>query len=169
MGEICYNLRTALDYLVFEMVKNDSGRAEDFTQFPIVDSRDKFRAWEKKHRRKGMKPAHTAMFEPLQPYKGFNWTALLGEFSNKDKHREFPVLRGIVTGMFYSSDSTPEFERLNLPVFSTVNPTTGKEVQVKFNLAGSVSYRDGPPIMESLEKIKAAVAETLEAFKPEFG
>jgi hypothetical protein len=33
IGEICYNLRSALDYLVYELAKHDSGAQSD-TQFP---------------------------------------------------------------------------------------------------------------------------------------
>src|SRR5436305_624365 len=47
IGEICYNTRTALEYLVFELAKLDSGQPQDFTQFPIVDTKDKFRSWRK--------------------------------------------------------------------------------------------------------------------------
>jgi hypothetical protein len=37
VGEICYNLRSALDYLVFELAKHDSGTRQENTQFPIAE------------------------------------------------------------------------------------------------------------------------------------
>jgi hypothetical protein len=42
MGEICYNLRTALEYLIFELAKLDSGVSQNGTQFPIEDTRKGF-------------------------------------------------------------------------------------------------------------------------------
>lgn len=46
-GEIAYNLRNALDYLVFELARLDSGSVQDKTQFPIENSRDNFRGWKR--------------------------------------------------------------------------------------------------------------------------
>src|SRR5262245_10356953 len=37
IGEAVYNLRAALDYLVFTLARIDSGRFQDGTQFPIED------------------------------------------------------------------------------------------------------------------------------------
>jgi hypothetical protein len=42
LGEICYNLRSALDYLVFELAYFDSGIIQQGTQFPIDDAPKKF-------------------------------------------------------------------------------------------------------------------------------
>ena len=38
VGEVCYNFRSALDYLIFELAKLDSGVEQGGTQFPIMDS-----------------------------------------------------------------------------------------------------------------------------------
>jgi hypothetical protein len=40
IGEICYNLRCALDYLVFELARLDSGRSPQLIQFPIEYKRE---------------------------------------------------------------------------------------------------------------------------------
>jgi len=47
IGEIAYNLRSALDYLIFELAKLDSGMPQKGTQFPIEDTPEGFA-----HRRK---------------------------------------------------------------------------------------------------------------------
>jgi hypothetical protein len=76
VGETCYNLRNALDYLVFELAKHDSGTRQELTQFPIECSDKKF----KKRRKtflKGINDAHVLDIEELQPYKGCNWTKTL--------------------------------------------------------------------------------------------
>src|SRR5580704_81891 len=42
LGEIVYNLRAALDYLVFELARHDSGAVQAGTQFPICDFKGRF-------------------------------------------------------------------------------------------------------------------------------
>ena len=42
VGEICYNLRSALDYLVFDLAELDSGAPQNGTQFPIIDLQQEF-------------------------------------------------------------------------------------------------------------------------------
>ena len=42
IGEIVYNLRAALDYLVYELAHLDSGRIIDMTQFLIEESPEDF-------------------------------------------------------------------------------------------------------------------------------
>jgi len=44
VGEICYNLRASLDYLVYELAILDSGAVQDNTQFPIYDKEKKTQA-----------------------------------------------------------------------------------------------------------------------------
>jgi hypothetical protein len=87
VGEFCYNLRTALDYVVFELARLDSGTTQDFTQFPLVDTTDKFRAWKKQARLKRIDERHIAMMQRFQPCYGCHWAKALVRISNKDKHR----------------------------------------------------------------------------------
>jgi hypothetical protein len=42
VGEIAYNLRSALDYIVFEIASTNVGKSVDGTQFPIESTRDGF-------------------------------------------------------------------------------------------------------------------------------
>jgi hypothetical protein len=90
-GEICYNLRSALDYLVFELAKLDSGAAQDFTQFPIEDTKKGFKGRINTYL-KGVSTAHVACIAKLQPCMGCGWTKVLSFISNPDKHRELRLL-----------------------------------------------------------------------------
>ena len=166
IGEICYNLRSALDYLVFEIFKHDSGKTQEFTQFPIVDTKDKFRSWAKDARGKGLNSSHVADFKSLQPYNGCNWTKILRDLSNMDKHREFANIRGSFGANAFARGD-PRFGRLSSPVRRTPHPAHG-EMDVKVDFAGEILFVDGSPIVETLEIVKLGVAETLEAFKPDF-
>src|SRR5215467_4949511 len=42
IGEVCYNLRSALDYFIFALAEHDSGFKQKGTQFPIVDCPEEF-------------------------------------------------------------------------------------------------------------------------------
>jgi hypothetical protein len=67
IGETIYNLRAALDYLVFDLAILDSGGPRKGTQFPIDDTKDVFTG----HRGrflKGLSTKHIAQIEALQPY-----------------------------------------------------------------------------------------------------
>lgn len=91
IGEIVYNLRAALDYLVFDLALVDSGTSQSRTQFPIDDTPDQFVA----HRAsflKGLSVEHIALIEALQPYKGNYKTAMIRDISNPDKHRKLTVV-----------------------------------------------------------------------------
>ena len=59
---------------------------------------------------------------------------------------------------------------LNIPgrVSSAKHPISGKEVQVKINIAVQILLDDGTPVVETLKEIKAAVAQTLDTFQSEF-
>ena len=42
VGETVYNLRAALDYLVYELARHDFGTPQEHTQFPITETAKKF-------------------------------------------------------------------------------------------------------------------------------
>jgi hypothetical protein len=163
VGEICYNLRTALEYLVFELAKLDTGTDQDGTQFPIVDTPEDF-ARRVKIWLKGINPRHVAAIERLQPYRGCEWTRALRNASNRDKHREFVRLVGFAPVTVYTARTDPNFPSLALPVFRAKDPVTGDEVDAKVDLQTTLSFDDGAPIIETLKEIKLSITETLEFF-----
>lgn len=166
VGEICYNLRSALDYLVFELAKLDSSTEQSGTQFPIMDAEQDFDGRGKGTFLKGVNTAHVTAIERLQPYNGCNWTKSLRDASNPDKHRHFVKAGGSFTATVHSSLET-DLSRVLGHERTVLHPVRGP-VNVKVYVTGSVAFRDGPPIIETLEEIKTEVANTLVAFKPEF-
>jgi hypothetical protein len=165
IGEVCYNLRSALDYLVFALAELDSGIKQKGTQFPIVDTPKDF-AWRVKTWLKGLNSAHVAEIEVLQPYSGCNSAKILADLSNRDKHREFADIRGELLGIGHLP-SDPKFSKLNKPIYRTPHPIVG-EMHVKVEFAAQITFADGTPIVETLEIVALFVAETLDAFKPDF-
>jgi len=166
VGEICYNLRSALDYLIFALARLDSGIPQDGTQFPIVDTKKDFdqrtKGW-----LKGVNPTHVAAIEQLQPYMGCNWTKTLRDLSNPDKHRNFVGMGGNFTASGYSRVEDSNFDAIQAPIRRAIHPIHG-EVDVKVHFTGKIQFSDGTPVIETLEIVKLQVAETLEAFKLEF-
>jgi hypothetical protein len=165
IGEFCYNLRTALDYLVFELAKLDSRIQQDGTQFPIEYKEKKFRGRRETYL-KGVNRRHIAMIERLQPYTGCNWLRALHALSNPDKHRELIRIRLTVTGAAYTPVDA-EFDTSPLPIRRTPHPVAG-EMNVKLDYTATIRFRDGSLVIESLEEIKSEVANALAAFKAEF-
>ena len=169
VGEICYNLRSALDYLIFELAKLDSGTTQSGTQFPIMDAKHDFDGRGKSVFLKGINSSHVAAIEGLQPYSGCNWTGILRDFSNEDKHRQFIVAGGTTTATVWSALDT-DLSKIRGMVFdrSALHPITGAKVDMKVHIAGSVAFDDGSPILETLQELKSNVANCLSIFKPEF-
>ena len=94
-GEIIYNLRAALDYLIYELACFDSKQVAEGTQFPIEDSEETFNKArigkiDDKRRKgvylRGVNDVHVAAIKQLQPCDGCQWTRYLRTISNPDKH-----------------------------------------------------------------------------------
>lgn len=168
IGEICYNLRAALDYLIYELAILDSKHIHERTQFPIEDKQKKF-AWWIDNRLMGLNSAHVAAIERLQPYKGCQWTAALRDISNPDKHRSLMSVQALyeVTVHVVDREHLGDFADMPGAIRSAVT-ADGTEMYVKLQLATSIQFADGAPVVEPLDVIKFQVAETLKAFKPEF-
>lgn len=162
IGEICYNLRTALDYLAFALTEFDCGQKPRFTQFPIEDSKDKFRSWKKKAVSKGMNARHAACFEVFQPYKGCDWSKHLAEFRNYDTHNEFVRIDAQAV---IETEANPGSSTY---VINTKHPITGATVKMEIAIYIQILFGNGLPIVETLEEIKGGVAQTLADFKPKF-
>ena len=94
LGEILYNLRSALDHLVWQLVLANGQKPGPHNAFPIVNNRCDWQGTTSNNKLKGVTPRVKAMVEHLQPYTGginlpFNvagfWT--LHSLCNIDKHR----------------------------------------------------------------------------------
>ncbi len=158
IGEIVYNLRAALDYLVYALARQDSDSFQSGTQFPIEDTPDGF-ARRTKEFLKGLNATHVAMIEEFQPYKGCNWTKILRDLSNPDKHRHFVPLKGN-HGTLYREVAAPETGTIALdPSIRYVDMETRRTLDIKL--------ADGTRIVDTLEQLRAEVANLLQAFEPE--
>lgn len=152
ISETIQNLRIALDYLIYELACFDSKRIVDNTQFVIVDSEEQFRKnlWHLS----GLSGLHIEMVQRLQPYAGCDWTKLLRDLSNPDKHRQFTVFKHPIV---FRLDSR-----------NTEAILAGKQVDVDSYTSIQITFNDGPPVVEGLEQLVLDVTHALDIFKPEF-
>jgi hypothetical protein len=166
IGEIAYNLRSALDYLVFELAKLDSGSEQSGTQFPIEDDPSRFEGNVSRFL-KGVNSRHVAAIERLQPYNGCDWMGRLRDLSNPDKHRHFIKGSGDVHFTVHSSLEKDLCQITGYERYAH-HPVVG-HVKVKVHVAAKHTFTDdGAPVIDAIEEIKAQISNAIESFKFEF-
>jgi hypothetical protein len=166
VGEICYNLRCALDYLVYALAELDAGSPQKGTQFPVMDTANDF-AGRGKAMLNGINPAHVAKIEGLQPYNGCKWTGRLRDLSNMDKHRHI-VPGGGNSRVTVHSGLENDLSRICGFARKAPHPLTGEDVNVKVHIAGEITFADGSSVTDTLRELKTQVANTLQHFGSEF-
>ena len=142
LGEILYNLRSALDHLVWRLVLANGHTPGRNNQFPIGKDHQ---SWQEAKQRalKGVSKRHEAMIGYLQPYTGginlpfdVSMLRVLNDLGNIEKHR-YLVLATIVSNGIGPLDSQLDHSSTRLPLrgsFTTGRIETGK-VLIVFNNA----------------------------------
>lgn len=96
-GQIIEGVRSALDYMVFQMsTKNCQELNERVPQFVIADSAVKFEV-ESKNRLRYLSREERDFIERIQPYRMDSCLRVISEWGNYGKHRG---LLGIVGGLY---------------------------------------------------------------------
>lgn len=105
IGEILYNLRSALDHLVWQLVIHNGQTPGRHNEFPITEDEQRWQQ-EKVRALKGVGQKHQAMIGHLQPFTGgmnlpFNVSMLraIHELSNVEKHRHLILTVMASTGV----------------------------------------------------------------------
>lgn len=169
VSDAIHNLRAALDYVVFELARKDSGKVQDGTQFLIedvkVDPLKPNRGFDAKAGKNltGLSGKHIGMIEDFQPYKGVNWTKSLRDISNPDKHRKLTVIdkSGHFT-LYYRGRGELAAQK---PL--VINPDEW-EVDASYLIYVSPPDLSEPALMPTLNNIQTGVCQVLELFKAEF-
>ena len=153
VGEIIYNLRAALDYLVYELARFNTKNIVNGTQFLIEDCPNVFLR-KAKCCLKGLTKGQVAAIKRLQPFSRCEWTKTLASISNPDKHRQLTIIDCPV--------------RVASQISSTEAIIAEQSVNVNDIAAIEIIFRDGMPVVETLEQLKLKVAKTLSDFNSEF-
>lgn len=110
VAQIVENLRTSLDYMVFELSKkNDPNLNERVPQFPILNSNKNFGRQVKKSLRY-LSNEQLNFIDDVQPYKQDNILRILGEMTRPTKHRHLIYLRDNTSFHIYLSEITRKDE-----------------------------------------------------------
>jgi hypothetical protein len=194
IGDTVQNLRAALDHLIWDLSILDHGSwpadkkgRELRTQFPICRSKGGPQGYDSPGVQNtsldSINAAHRAKIEGFQPYvTGDDTLLLLAKISNEDKHRvvqtvfstdlaSSPVVRGfsdceVAGGVGFrpiiQGPLKPNSEILRLPL---ANVGSNPKVDVMFELAIFVAFRDGNTVDHVLSKAVQVVEEILGAFE----
>ena len=166
IGEIAYNLRSALDYLIHELSAIKTGIPNTGSQFPVEKSKECFLS-RKRTYLKGLSIKHITAIEDLQPYKGITWIKHLSTLCNHDKHRLLtPIVN--VSESIVETGSINQFEGLPGYIHSAKNPSGKSEMHVYADLSLHVTFSDGLPVIETLQKYILQVSDVLDSFNSEF-
>lgn len=171
IGDTIYNLRAALDYLVYELAILDSGKIQRKTQFPIEHTP---KDWQRsmRSRLQGLSPTHKAAIKLSQPCFGCQWTCTLQEISNPDKHRTLTIIRPISTlsvktvgkGLVVINPAKEGTTTL----FRVRSHPKEDSMDVNADVSFDIAFDDGTPVIETLQMLYSQVSKVLDQFKPEF-
>lgn len=170
-GEVIYNLRAALDYLIFGLSWHDGGRRPTgktaaALQFPISSDRTKF--WANAPRNlSGLTNDNVARVASYQPFAGCSWLSDLAALSNSDKHQHLLWLVGRV-----STDQPWEHRWRNaegdVVPQSDLAAYDRQELFYEDVTHIEVALEDGRQLVPTLGRLAEEVEELLREFKPEF-
>ncbi len=171
IGEIAYNLKAALDYLVFQLFYLATGEFNNSTKFLIVHSPDEWKrnfpqfdtppkALKKLwlHR---IRAEHQAVLKGLQPFSGTEWTKTLQEITNPDRHRQLIEVVGEI-GYIQTGVIVPERPAADSVV---IRP----EMLVDFETTRKITFeRGGRHAIDTMQHLAGEVAKVVDGFELDF-
>lgn len=180
VSDIVNNLRSALDYIIYQLAIEDSGSIQEGTQFLIKDVQSDAtkpnRGFNARYKQclKGLKdPDHVRLIEMFQPYNGCQWTKPLRDISNSDKHRKLSVLTKDGRPISYTTrfHDAGRFESESRFHTTSEGPVLDRfDIEVDGYDTIAIAMPDGsePPVYRVLRDCEAGVNLAIETFKPEF-
>lgn len=191
-GELLFDLRCALDHLVYFVATNDSGQdpppdAEKL-MFPIATSEQRFQSAVSRGQLNGLKDLHKDIIKSHQPYVKSSPpedSALfaLHYLNSIDKHRHLHIsvfsvvraeadLKGLPPGVTNVSINEEPLQKADWVIsFETSEPCRGPEGELKFSLRLGVfeeRYRKHQ-LLDILKKCVDAVIDVARPFQPDPG
>lgn len=183
IGDCVHNVRSALDYLVWELVAAAGNEGTTRTEFPIFTDPDMYRSNAPK-KIKGVPPTAVAIFEKLQPFYGPNsqpwhpdWRepereplAFLYALDTHDKHRALNLTEDVLSVRFVGLEG---YRIVAPPVSSTLMGSfkhgaviarmhgyeLRPEMQVYLRATTDIAFdregpADGEPVIQVLDDIR---------------
>jgi len=187
-GDILYNLRASLDYLVWQLVCAAGNVPDKDTAFPVVKRQEDWTRDRTQARVRGVGDPWLGEIHALQPYHRadrpeIHPLAILDEVNNINKHRFLPAsvvgLRefGFELGVEEIADGegVQIDNRIGQPVehgapFLRFRPESGSKLDVRMDQAPSVRilFADGLDHRWNIPELIEWVWDTLTRFEPAF-
>lgn len=158
IGDVLQNLRSSLDYLVWELVLAAKNNPGDKHMFPICNSIEAFEGQLKRGRLDGVAPEAIAEIKGLQPYhhgqdKEKAPIRVLETFTNINKHRRILVtvlaahyarteFIGTQTGHSVQSSLTPRYHDAEIAI--SPEPVLGDMMEVKGKAFFFITFNERP-------------------------
>ncbi len=175
IGDIVHNLRTALDYLVYELARLDNEKVPEpkDTQFPICLWRNQWKEQSKK-RLRGISPEHVEVIDSFQPYHfrdqgkdpKLATLAVLHELDIQDKHKlVLPAFARVNLGPL--DMSLEDFASNPTSLGPPVSPHDPSDVRDHVRLR--LMLGEIHPVPDVLNAPGIVVTGLLDRFAPDFG
>ena len=159
VGDTLQNLRSSLDYLVWELVLAANNIPTHKNMFPICDRLEAFEGQLKRGRLNGVSAEATAEIERLQPYSSGqlvknNLLSTLDLFCNINKHRRVLLttlvasqskteIIGSESGHSIQQTTTPRHHGAEIAV-GPIPTKVGEIVEMKGKMFTSITFDEGP-------------------------
>ena len=147
VGEILYNLRSALDHLVWQLVIANGQTPGRHNEFPVTTNHEGWQKVKDSYLR-GMSERHKRMIGYVQPYTGginlpfdVSMLKVLNDLGNIEKHRHLILSviasRGIAPIVFEDTDLEVEGSTLRKPLSGSgiLGKVESEKVLLRFNNA----------------------------------
>ena len=123
LGDCLGNLRSCLDYLVWELVGANGNNLSEKNAFPVAVTPENYRGQLTRGLLNGVSPQAAAIIEQLQPYNvGTNAESsliyVLNKFANINKHRRILLTR------LRTTLAPPDLQIVDGQPFAMLNPPT---------------------------------------------
>jgi hypothetical protein len=184
-GEILYNLRSALDYLIWELATVGGGPGER-NQFPIFDTPKQFEHFRERYLY-GVRNELWTAIEAYQPYKGRlegHYLRALAVLNDVDKHRVVHArtqsgmtgegtlkLTNVTSARISSADWTHFEDGAQIYRILSWEPPDAAQVEVQADVRYTILFGDPATIAMSrldLVVVRDIVSNIIESFAAEF-
>jgi hypothetical protein len=175
VGDIVHNLRSALDYVAWQLVDANRGRPGKHTAYPVCLTEEKFDAASALH---GAATEAIQTVRRMQPFTGAppesHPLAVLDDLDNRDKHCLLHVVGGVVEQVLAkpAPGTGPTFVHrtakkllVDGDTIATVKSAGGGAIHIRVTV-GLVLNSENTPLRQFLESLFTFVDEVLAAVSP---
>jgi hypothetical protein len=177
VGDIVHNLRSALDYVAWQLVDANRGNPGKHTSYPICSTPEKFELSGRAALYRATESAILAV-RTSQPFTvdppDTHPLAILEELDNHDKHRLLHVIAGVVDAFLVKPppemailvQRPPRRPLVNGDVIATIKSSTRGNLPIRVTVGLVLLNREDAPLRPLLDSQFAAVEDVLARAAP---